>query len=70
MQQHRPIRLYIFDADVSSAARLCRAAVSECAGDWELIPGVRERLAQIDWDEGRSFGIALIRVDRNELPDT
>ncbi len=51
-------RLYIFDAD----GTLRRTTVEglPCPnrpGEWELIPGVRERLAGIDWNEAR-FGVA------------
>jgi D-glycero-D-manno-heptose 1,7-bisphosphate phosphatase len=55
-----PIRLYIFDAD----GTLRRTTVEglPCPnepGQWELIPGVRERLAQIDWGPaGARFGVA------------
>lgn len=54
------LRLYIFDAD----GTLRRTTVEglPCPngpGDWELIPGVRERLSQIEWGTGRAhFGIA------------
>ncbi len=53
-------RLYVFDAD----GTLRRTTVHglPCPngpGEWELIPGVRERLAQIEWGEGGArFGIA------------
>jgi D-glycero-D-manno-heptose 1,7-bisphosphate phosphatase len=56
----RPIRLYIFDAD----GTLRRSTVEgqpcpNAPGQWELIPGVRERLAQIEWGRsGAHFGIA------------
>ena len=53
-----PVRLYIFDAD----GTLRRTTVEglPCPnrpGEWELIPGVRERLAEIDWSKVR-FGVA------------
>jgi len=53
-----PVRLYIFDAD----GTLRRTTVEglPCPnrpGEWELIPGVRERLGRIDWGEAR-FGVA------------
>jgi D-glycero-D-manno-heptose 1,7-bisphosphate phosphatase len=53
-----PVRLYIFDAD----GTLRRTTVEglPCPnrpGEWELIPGVRERLAEIDWSRAR-FGVA------------
>jgi D-glycero-D-manno-heptose 1,7-bisphosphate phosphatase len=53
-----PVRLYIFDAD----GTLRRTTVEglPCPnrpGEWELIPGVRERLAEIDWGRSR-FGVA------------
>ena len=52
------VRLYIFDAD----GTLRRTTVEglPCPnrpGEWELIPGVRERLAEIDWSRAR-FGVA------------
>ena len=55
-----PIRLYVFDAD----GTLRRSTVPglPCPnkpGEWELIPGVRERLARIDWGGGGArFGVA------------
>jgi D-glycero-D-manno-heptose 1,7-bisphosphate phosphatase len=55
-----PVRLYIFDAD----GTLRRTTVEglPCPnrpGEWELIPGVRERLSQIRWGEGGArFGVA------------
>ncbi len=58
MSIEAPVRLYIFDAD----GTLRRTTVEglPCPnrpGEWELIPGVRERLAGIDWGEAR-FGVA------------
>lgn len=52
------VKLYIFDAD----GTLRRTTVEglPCPnrpGEWELIPGVRERLAEIDWGRAR-FGVA------------
>jgi D-glycero-D-manno-heptose 1,7-bisphosphate phosphatase len=55
-----PVRLYVFDAD----GTLRRTTVPglpcpNAPGEWELIPGVRERLARISWgDGGAHFGIA------------
>jgi D-glycero-D-manno-heptose 1,7-bisphosphate phosphatase len=55
-----PFRLYIFDAD----GTLRRTTVEglPCPnrpGEWEIIPGVRERLSQIRWGEGGArFGVA------------
>jgi len=55
-----PVRLYIFDAD----GTLRRTTVPglpcpNAPGQWELIPGVRERLARIEWGEGGAhFGVA------------
>lgn len=60
MSEDRRIKLYIFDAD----GTLRRTTVEglPCPngpGDWELIPGVKERLAEIDWGpKGARFGIA------------
>lgn len=58
MSIESPVRLYIFDAD----GTLRRTTVEglPCPnrpGEWELIPGVRERLAEIDWGRAR-FGVA------------
>jgi len=53
-------RLYVFDAD--GTLRRTTVPGLPCPnrpGQWELIPGVRERLAQIDWGEGGArFGVA------------
>ena len=60
MRNQRPLKLYIFDAD----GTLRRSTIPDqpCPnrpGDWELIPGVKERLAAIDWrPEAVRFGIA------------
>ena len=60
MRKDKPIKLYIFDAD----GTLRRTTVEglPCPNqpsDWELIPGVRERLAEIDWGaHGAHFGVA------------
>ena len=60
MGSEAPVRLYIFDAD----GTLRRTTVEglPCPnrpGEWELIPGVSERLSQIDWGEGGArFGVA------------
>lgn len=55
-----PTRLYIFDAD--GTLRRTTVEGQPCPnqpGDWELIPGVRERLAEISWGPGRAhFGVA------------
>ena len=58
MSIEAPVRLYIFDAD----GTLRRTTVEglPCPnrpGEWELMPGVRERLAEIDWSRAR-FGVA------------
>ena len=54
------VRLYVFDAD--GTLRRTTVPGLPCpnrAGEWELIPGVRERLAQIAWGEGGArFGVA------------
>jgi D-glycero-D-manno-heptose 1,7-bisphosphate phosphatase len=54
------IKLYIFDAD--GTLRRTRVPGQDCPnrpGEWELIPGVRERLAQFNWAPGASsFGVA------------
>jgi D-glycero-D-manno-heptose 1,7-bisphosphate phosphatase len=56
----RTFKLYVFDADWT----LRRSTVpgKPCPnrdGEWELIPGVRERLARIEWGPaGASFGVA------------
>jgi D-glycero-D-manno-heptose 1,7-bisphosphate phosphatase len=56
----RPVRLYIFDAD--GTLRRTTVEGQPCPnkpGDWELIPGVRERLAAIRWGPGGAqFGVA------------
>jgi D-glycero-D-manno-heptose 1,7-bisphosphate phosphatase len=53
-------KLYIFDAD--GTLRRTTVEGQPCpnrAGEWELIPGVRERLAEIDWKRGEArFGVA------------
>ena len=60
MKMTRPVKLYIFDAD----GTLRRTTVEglPCPnrpGEWELIPGVRERLSRISWGEGGArFGVA------------
>ena len=58
MSEERPFKLYIFDADgtlrrTTVPGQLC----PNRAGEWELIPGVRQRLGEIDWTRAR-FGIA------------
>src|SRR3954469_23765035 len=60
MDHLRDVRLIIFDAD----GTLRRTTVEglPCPnrpGEWELIPGVRERLGEIDWGAGGArFGVA------------
>ncbi|HEX8293096.1 MAG TPA: HAD-IIIA family hydrolase [Pyrinomonadaceae bacterium] len=52
------VKLYIFDAD--GTLRRTTVPGLPCPnrpGEWELIPGVRERLAEIDWGRAR-FGVA------------
>ena len=55
-----PVRLYVFDAD----GTLRRTTVPglpcpNAPGEWELVPGVKERLARIEWGEGGArFGVA------------
>jgi histidinol phosphatase-like enzyme len=55
-----PIRLYVFDAD--GTLRRTTVPGLPCPnrpGEWELIPGVRERLARIGWGQGGArFGVA------------
>ena len=59
MHKNKPIRLYIFDAD--GTLRRTTVDGQPCPnkpGDWELIPGVKERLASIEWGlRGARFGI-------------
>ena len=58
MTHDRPIKLYIFDAD--GTLRRTTVPGQPCPnkpGEWELIPGVRERLARIDWTRA-GFGVA------------
>ena len=56
----RPVKLYVFDAD--GTLRRTTVPGLSCPngpGDWELIPGVRERLSRIEWGEsGARFGVA------------
>lgn len=60
VKKEPPIKLYVFDAD--GTLRRTTVPGLPCPnkpGDWELIPGVRERLAEFDWGpEGVSFGVA------------
>ncbi|HEV2912223.1 MAG TPA: HAD-IIIA family hydrolase [Pyrinomonadaceae bacterium] len=60
MRNARPVRLYIFDAD--DTLRRTTVEGQPCPnkpGEWEVIPGVRERLTEIDWSvSGARFGIA------------
>ena len=55
-----PVRLYIFDAD--GTLRRTTVPGLPCPnrpGEWELIPGVRERLARVEWGAGGArFGVA------------
>ena len=55
-----PLKLYIFDAD--GTLRRSTVPGQPCPnmpGDWELIPGVKERLAEIEWGpRGARFGVA------------
>ena len=58
MTREPPIKLYVFDAD--GTLRRTTVPGQPCPnkpGEWELIPGVRERLAQIDWTRA-GFGVA------------
>jgi histidinol-phosphate phosphatase family protein len=54
------IRLYIFDAD--DTLRRTTVPGKPCPhrpGEWELLPGVRERLSRMDWArDGAYLGIA------------
>lgn len=54
------IRLYVFDAD--DTLRRTTVAGKPCPhrpGEWELLPGVRERLSRMDWGAaGARLGIA------------
>lgn len=56
----RRTKLYIFDAD--GTLRRTTVQGQPCPngpGEWELIPGVRERLSEIEWGAGGAhFGIA------------
>jgi D-glycero-D-manno-heptose 1,7-bisphosphate phosphatase len=60
MPKERPVRLYIFDAD--GTLRRTTVEGQPCPnkpGEWEVIPGVHERLAQIIWGmNGMHYGIA------------
>ena len=50
MPADRPVKLYIFDAD--GTLRRSTVPGQPCPnrpGEWALLPGVKERLAQIDW---------------------
>lgn len=49
-ERHPDIRLYIFDAD--DTLRRTTVPGKPCPhrpGEWELLPGVRERLSAMDW---------------------
>lgn len=53
-----PVKLYVFDAD--GTLRRTTVEGRPCPnkpGEWELLPGVRERLSQIDWTRA-GFGVA------------
>lgn len=56
----RAFKLYIFDAD--GTLRRSTVPGKPCPNnndEWELIPGVRERLAEVAWGPGgASFGVA------------
>lgn len=60
MRRDKLIKLYIFDAD--GTLRRTTVEGQPCPnkpGEWELIPGVKERLAEIDWGAGGArFGVA------------
>lgn len=61
VKSEKPIKLYVFDAD--GTLRGCTVPGQPCPnrpGEWELLPNVKERLAQIEWDEraGPHFAIA------------
>lgn len=61
MNSEKPIKLYVFDAD--GTLRGCTVPGQPCpnrAGEWELLPNVKERLARIRWDEraGPHFAVA------------
>lgn len=60
MRRDKPLKLYIFDAD--GTLRRTTVEGQPCPnkpGEWELIPGVKERLAEIDWGAGGArFGVA------------
>jgi len=58
-QRQTPIKLYVFDAD--GTLRRTTVEGQPCPnkpGEWELLPGVRERLAEIEWGREAHFGIA------------
>jgi D-glycero-D-manno-heptose 1,7-bisphosphate phosphatase len=54
-----PVRLYVFDAD-GTLRRTPGKPCPHVEGEWELLPGVRERLGQIPWDSaaGPWLGVA------------
>lgn len=61
MPNPKPVKLYIFDAD--GTLRRTTVAGQPCPnkeGEWELIPGVGQRLARIEWGAatGAHFGVA------------
>lgn len=61
MNRENPIKLYVFDAD--GTLRGCTVPGQPCpnrAGEWELLPNVKERLARIEWDAraGPHFAVA------------
>lgn len=61
-REGQPIKLYVFDAD--GTLRRSTVPGKPCPnrrGEWDLIPGVRERLAAIEWGPtptGARFGVA------------
>lgn len=60
MQKESPVKLYLFDADGTLRRTTVEGQVCpNKPGEWEIIPGVRERLSKITWGEGGArFGIA------------
>jgi hypothetical protein len=59
-ERYPEIRLYIFDAD--DTPRRTAVPGRPCPhrpGEWELLPGVRDRLSAIGWGSGGAYwGIA------------
>lgn len=60
MRNTEPVKLYIFDADGTLRRTIVEGQMCpNKPGEWELIPGVRERLAEIEWGAGGArFGVA------------